>query len=275
MSKTDGSFMNYLSFKEKRPTEQNKTEDIEDCQTRAMWALSEIMTNKKLSENIRADASRMFCKYFSLHQPLHHLRSKAFAIKAYALVVPLLNEKKDELLQRIASYAEDLMTAFAQNSIDDWHWFENHLNYSNALLPESLLIAGDLLKNKTYEKSALASLRFLISQTFGATYMPIGHAAWYKNNGERSYYDQQPEDPASMILALTTTYHYTGNEEYKTLAKKCFSWFLGNNSLKVALYDRESGGCYDGLHPDRVNRNQGAESLVSYLMASYMVTDLN
>ena len=86
--------MNYLSFKEKRPTEQNKTEDIEDCQTRAMWALSEIMTNKKLSENIRADASRMFCKYFSLHQPLHHLRSKAFAIKAYALVVPLLNEKK-------------------------------------------------------------------------------------------------------------------------------------------------------------------------------------
>lgn len=273
--KPNGTFMNYLNFKEKKPTDQNQTEDIEDCQMRAMWSLSEIMTNKKLSENIRAEASRMFCKYLSLHHPLYHLRSKAFAIKAYALVLPVLTDQKNELIARITSYAEDLVNAFTQNSTKDWHWFENHLNYSNALLSESLLIAGDLLKNKNYTKSALISLEFLIGQTFGATYMPIGHQSWYKNNKTRSFYDQQPEDPASMILALKTAYQYTGKDEYKTLAQKCFSWFLGNNSLKVALYDHESGGCFDGLHPDRVNRNQGAESLVSYLMSNVTIRDLN
>ena len=78
-----------------------------------------------------------------------------------------------------------------------------------------------------------------------------------------------------MILALSYAYEITHNEEYKNLAKKCFSWFLGNNSLNKPLYDEKTGGCYDGLHPDRVNLNQGAESLVSYLMSSYIITKLH
>lgn len=270
----DGSFVNYLSLNQE-PTAQNTTEDLEDCQTRAMWALAEIMNCDALSEEIHKEATTMFLKNFKLHSPLHHLRAKAFLIKAYALVLPLLPELQTELMGAITEYAQSLSAALTKNSNADWQWFEDTLNYNNALLSESLLIAGNVLKNKSYTDDGLLSLRFLISKTFGTTYMPIGHKAWYKNKGERSYYDQQPEDPASMILALSSAYHYTGEEEYKTLAKKCFSWFLGNNSLKVALYDPESGGCYDGLHPDRVNRNQGAESLISYLMARVMITGLN
>jgi hypothetical protein len=37
--------------------------------------------------------------------------------------------------------------------------------------------------------------------------------------------------------------------------------------LQVALYDPSTGGCRDGLHPDRANENQGAESTLSFLMA--------
>jgi hypothetical protein len=37
--------------------------------------------------------------------------------------------------------------------------------------------------------------------------------------------------------------------------------------LQVPLYDPTTGGCKDGLHPDRVNENQGAESTLSFLMA--------
>lgn len=273
--KSDGTFVNYLSFEDKKPTEQNTTEDIEDSQTRAIWALSEIMTNKLLPQEMRTEASQVFLKNFALHRPLHHLRAKAFSIKAYALALPLLPKLHKELVTTITEYADVLVTAFDKNSTKDWRWFETDLTYNNALLPESLLIAGAVLKNKDYTDKGLASLEFLVSKTFSTTYMPIGHKAWYKNKETRSYYDQQPEDPAAMILALTTAYQYTGKEEYKTLAKKCFSWFLGNNSLKVALYDHESGGCFDGLHPDRVNRNQGAESLVSYLMSRIKITQLN
>jgi hypothetical protein len=37
--------------------------------------------------------------------------------------------------------------------------------------------------------------------------------------------------------------------------------------LRVPLYDAITGGCRDGLHPERVNENQGAESTLSFLMA--------
>jgi uncharacterized protein YyaL (SSP411 family) len=143
------------------------------------------------------------------------------------------------------------------------------------LLAEGLLIAGTRLNNTAYTRNGTHALQFLIGKTFSTDmYMPIGHSHWYKNKAKRSQYDQQPEDPASMILALSYAYRKTHNEEYKNLAKKCFSWFLGNNSLNKSLYDAKTGGCYDGLHPDRVNLNQGAESLISYLLSTFTITHL-
>lgn len=270
----DGTFINYISFSQKK-TIQNTTEDLEDCQSRAVWGLSEVIANTMLPQEIRDEAIEIFIKNFKLDRHLNHLRAKAFLIKAYALILPFLTHQKIELISQIDKYAQDLVSTFEENSLEEWRWFENDLNYNNALLPESLLIAGNVLKKKKYTDCGFTALAFLIDKTFSTTYMPIGHTSWYKNKGIRSYYDQQPEDPASMILALVRAYEYTREEKYKSLAKKCFSWFLGNNSLKIALYDQKSGGCFDGLHPDRVNRNQGAESLVSYLMSSVMISKLH
>jgi hypothetical protein len=50
-------------------------------------------------------------------------------------------------------------------------------------------------------------------------------------------------------------------------AQRAFSWFLGQNQLQQALYNAATGGCRDGLHKDRVNENQGAESTLSFLLA--------
>jgi hypothetical protein len=50
-------------------------------------------------------------------------------------------------------------------------------------------------------------------------------------------------------------------------AQRVFRWFLGKNDLRMPLYDAATGGCRDGLHPDRINENQGAESTLSFLMA--------
>lgn len=271
----DGSFINYIGFSDKRPTLQNNDEDLEDTQARALWGLGEVIANKKLGGDIRDLAKEMFLLYLNTSKKLTHLRAKAFAIKSFALVLQILPEKRVSLLADIKAYADSLLTALSDNSVKSWSWFEGDLKYNNALLSESLLIAGEVTKNADYRNRGLLSLQFLVGKTFSETYMPIGHMEWYKNKQKRSNYDQQPEDPASMILALTTAFNYTGEEQYKKLANTCFSWFLGNNSLKKPLYDYKSGGCYDGLHPDRVNLNQGAESLVSYLMSSLMITQLN
>lgn len=271
----DGSFVNYIGFADKCPTSQNNDENLQDSRTRALWALGEIITNQTLSADIRGQAKKMFLLNLELGTELTHLRAKAFAIKSFALVLPILPEKRILLLAKIKEYADSLLNALSDNSIKSWRWFESDLSYNNALLSESLLIAGDCMKNDNYTNQGLLSLQFLISKTFSETYIPIGHARWYKNKQKRSNYDQQPEDPASMILALASAYNYTGKEHYKKLANKCFSWFLGYNSLNKSLYNSKSGGCYDGLHPDRVNLNQGAESLVSYLMSCFMIMQLN
>ena len=46
-----------------------------------------------------------------------------------------------------------------------------------------------------------------------------------------------------------------------------FDWFLGSNDLGQPLYDASTGGCRDGLHPDRVNQNQGAEATLAFLLS--------
>lgn len=270
----NGSFINYIGHN-KVETEQNTLENLEDAQSRAMWALSVVFANKKIKSDLRDEAKRMFLLTFKNGEKPQSLRARAFIIKSYAIAQEFLPKQKKELLKHIQEHADILVSSLQQNSHKSWRWFEHHLTYNNAILPESLLIAGSITKNESYTDSGIQSLRFLIKKTFSSNlYRPIGHSRWYKNLNERSLYDQQPEDPSSMILALVTAYKNTHNEEYKNLARKCFSWFLGHNTLHKSLYDVDSGGCYDGLHADRVNLNQGAESLISYLMANITIKEL-
>lgn len=272
----DGSFINYVGFGDAVPTEQNNEEDLEETHARAMWSLSEIISNNHIPLDQRNMAKEMFLLSLKKGAKLSHLRAKAFAIKAYSLAQKVLPQQRAILLEYIKTYADSLVEALKENSFKSWLWFEKDLNYNNGLLSESLLISGQTLKNSVYTDKGLQSLQFLIGKTFSPDmYMPIGHSHWYKNQETRSQYDQQPEDPASMILALSCAYAQTHSEEYKNLARKCFSWFLGNNSLNQSLYNEKTGGCYDGLHPDRVNLNQGAESLISYLMSNYTISHLH
>ncbi len=271
----NGSFINYIGY-DQTQTSQNKVEDLQDAQARAMQSLSEVISNKLLPQQMRDEAKRMFILAYSHKSKHNHLRSKALMIKSLALVCNELPEEKDEIIRDIHIYADALIQSLSQHSIKTWRWFEDNLTYNNALLSENLIIAGNITQNPSYTDKGMESLQFLIGKTFSSDmYIPIGHSQWYTNTKKRSEYDQQPEDPASMIVALDTAYKSSHNEEYKNLARKCFSWFLGHNSLGIPLYDPLTGGCYDGLHVDRVNLNQGAESLISYLMASFITRELN
>lgn len=264
----DGSFTNYLEDAQSPPTDQNNKEDLSDAYARAIWGLAEAIACQELPTSLRAQARRIFEKALPHAKNLTHLRSKAFVIKAAIACSASLPEYLPQLTDLIKNFSATLAQELHLHTEGKWHWFEHELVYNNALLSESLLLAGQFLSNQEYLRLGTSSLEFLIHETFSTNmYQPIGQAQWYKKNETRSYFDQQPEDPAAMILALTTAYTLTGQESYKNLARKCFSWFMGNNSLRQTLYNYETGGCYDGLHPDRVNLNQGAESLVSYLLS--------
>ena len=70
-----------------------------------------------------------------------------------------------------------------------------------------------------------------------------------------------------MISAYLGAYRITGDKKWRKDAQRTFEWFLGRNDLRLPLYDPSTGGCRDGLHSDRVNQNQGAESTLAFLMA--------
>ena len=72
---------------------------------------------------------------------------------------------------------------------------------------------------------------------------------------------------AGAVSACLQAYRVTGDIRWRAEAWSAFNWFLGNNDLQLPLYDSLTGGCRDGLHPDRANENQGAESTLSFLMA--------
>lgn len=273
---SDGTFTNYISHKKKEPTEQNEEEDIEESFSRALWSVCVTINTVGLSPETKKRAFNILHKALPHAKELSHMRAKALVIKSLALIYNLVEEKQVMFLDVINTHADSLSKSFTNSSNASWHWFDNYLGYNNALLPEGLFVASTITNSRYHNEIATKSFEFLIKKTFDKDmYMPIGTSTWHAHNKTIGKFDQQPEDPASMILALASAYKITHNEEYKRLGKICFSWFLGNNVLKMPLYNSLNGGCFDGLHPDRVNLNQGAESLVSYLLARIEIEELH
>jgi glycosyltransferase involved in cell wall biosynthesis len=273
----DGSFVNYLSHPTRQPTSQNKTEDLTDANARTLWALSEFIVNINNHPDLISIAKDLFFNSWSSLNLGQHLRAKAIVIKALLLVQSEFPEIKVEINKKIDILVTDLTLAFTQNSTKpEWQWFDSSLKYNNAVIPESLILVAHSRLDSSLLDIAIKSLSFLIKTSFvNDYYQPIGNDGWYQQGGQLSLYDQQPEDPSSMILALKAAFMATKNEMYKNLASICFSWFLGNNSQQIPVYNFKTGGCYDGLTSSGVNLNQGAESLVSYLLSVMAITNFN
>ena len=70
-----------------------------------------------------------------------------------------------------------------------------------------------------------------------------------------------------MVSACLEAYRATSDVWWYEKAQRAFDWFIGWNDLGLELYSAETGGCADGLHVDRVNENQGAESTLAFLLS--------
>ena len=103
--------------------------------------------------------------------------------------------------------------------------------------------------------------------TVNGHFVPIGSQGFFTKGGDKARFDQQPLEASATVSACLEAYRATGDERWRARAWAAFNWFLGDNDLKTSLYDATTGGCRDGLHPDRANENQGAESTLSFLMA--------
>ncbi len=185
-----------------------------------------------------------------------------------------------DIKRQLELAADGLIMQYEESHYPDWQWFEEVLTYDNAVLPQALYIAGLTLDNKRYREIAEKTCEFLLANTFNGEYFSfIGCKGWYERGGTKATFDQQPIEAASTVMMLRAAYDATQNDRFLTLQRKAFDWFLGQNELRIPLYDFRTTGCNDGLLHNGVNTNQGAESTLSFLLSllaiieSYAIVD--
>jgi len=162
-----------------------------------------------------------------------------------------------------------LMSLFAKVAQPGWTWFEEGLTYDNAKLAHALIVSGRATGQKGVYERGLQALRWLVGvQTSEHGQLrPIGSNGFYKRNGTRADFDQQPIEAQSTVSACLEAYRAAADPWWYEQAQRAFDWFLGWNDLGLELYAHQTGGCRDGLHADRSNQNQGAESTLAFLLS--------
>ncbi len=272
LAKPDGYFDNYVNSNRAIDKQRNIRESSEDPSARALYALALVSTIKEIPKRFRKQAHTLFEQSFQKNIAFSSPRAIAFYIKA--LHCMLAKWKKPDTLAVLRSCSEQLMILYDKSCSPDWEWFEHYLTYSNAILPEALLLGYEITREKRYLEVSRKTLDFLIKHTFKDNmYIPVGQSGWFPKGGARQYFDQQPEDTTATVEALNTMFRVTNKKEYKKLAYSAFNWFLGDNVLGQVVYDRTTGGCYDGVGEKFINLNQGAESTISYLFARLSFED--
>ena len=261
---TTKRFRNCLSYEHQWQAQ----EASEDSHGRALWGLGTVLGRSK-NAGWRGAAGRMF--ELALPAAIEFKSPRACAFALLGLQEYLDSFPGDRAaLKASDTLANRLLNSYGANRSDEWKWFENVLAYSNARLPQALIRAGMRAANEEMVKAGLEALDWLVRIQrceLKGHFVPIGSQGFYSRDTEKARFDQQPVEACAAVSACLQAYRTTGKGRWRKEAWSAFNWFLGDNDLQVALYDPATGGCRDGLHPDRANENQGAESTLSFLMA--------
>lgn len=266
-----GHFRNYVNYNRSFNEEKNRNESFEDSTSRAMYALAKVMNSYELPKTIRIEAQNILRKSLNHHLKFTYTHSIAFYLKSLSLFYSVW--KKQKIKEELKIYADILHSRYLKERSKNWIWFENTLTYSNGVIPESLFFTYRSTHENKYLKVAEETANFLIRHSFKKEFcVPIGQKYWFQKGKKRAYFDQQPEEVASLVEMLKTAYAVTKEKKYRDLEIGAYNWFLGNNTLNQVICDFKTGGCYDGVGEKEVNLNQGAESTLAYLTARLIVS---
>jgi glycosyltransferase involved in cell wall biosynthesis len=258
-----GRFRNFMSF-DRRWLEEVGSDD---CQGRALWALGACV-----GRSHRPDLPPWAASHFELAlTPVPEFTSP----RAWAFTLLGIQEYFRRFSgDRLAGQVREALTArlvglYEQTATPDWPWFEEILSYDNARLPHALIASGRDSGDARALDIGLETLGWLVKvqRAPQGHFRAIGCNGFYRKGQERSRFDQQPIEANATVAACLEAYRATKEPRWVDEARSAFEWFLGRNDLGQDLYDPVTGGCCDGLQEDRVNRNQGAESTLAFLLS--------
>ena len=236
----------------------------EDSHGRALWALG-TGVGRSRNEGRRRLCTQLFDRGLAAASAFTSPRAWAFTLLG-------IHEYLREFPGSTAVHAaremltHQLVQLWKHCATDDWPWFETSATYDNARLCQALILSGQWMPHPEALDIGLKSLRWLTSlqKTQPGHFRPIGSNGFYVKDGARADFDQQPVEAQAMVSACLEAFRATQDSVWSNEARRAFEWFLGRNDLALPLYDSSNGGCGDGLHVDRINENQGAESTLAF-----------
>jgi len=260
-----GHFRNFMDY-QRRWLEDGGSHDAHG---RTLWALGTVL-GRSGTPGLPTMAGRLFEQ--ALPAILDATSPRAWSFALIGIHEYLRRYAGDRRASQVREeLAGRLMALYQSHRSDEWRWFEDGLTYCNAALPHALIMCGESIPNDAMSEAGLESLNWLAdlqrSDTPGGHFVPIGCNGFYQQGGERARFDQQPVEAQAMVSSCLEAYRITGDRRWRKEARRAFDWFLGRNDLDLSIYDPTTGGCRDGLHPDRPNENQGAESTLAFLQA--------
>jgi glycosyltransferase involved in cell wall biosynthesis len=259
-----GRFRNFLGY----DRQWQESTGSEDSHGRALWALGTVLGHSS-DPGLRGASGQLFES--AVPATLSFTSPRAWAFSVLGMQGYLDWFPGDRIIQGTRNLlANRLLDLYERTQSRDWRWFEKCLAYSNARLSQALVLAGCNSRNSRMIDVGCESLKWLVTEQHRDdehVFVPIGSRGFFAEGKDKARFDQQPVEACATVAACMQAYRATGDNLWLEEAWSAFRWFLGENDLQVPLYDAATGGCRDGLHPDRVNENQGAESTLSFLMA--------
>ena len=266
MQNKDGTFRNFLSFNRNFLDEAGS----EDTFGRTIWALGYLLGNSP-NDAYYQTGNSLFFNASPNFEKLQSVRGIANTIIGVCYYLRS-NPSDDSMTERLRNLAYKLVKHYEENSSAGWKWFELLLTYDNGILPLALMHSAEILNDDKTAGIAMKSMNFLTNVTFRDGYISIvGNEKWYKKDGECSMFAQQPIDVMAMVLMFYQAFRLTKDKEYLNKLFTSFMWFLGENDLRISLFDFTTKGCCDGLENYGINRNEGAESSLAYLISHLTV----
>ena len=261
----NGRFRNFMDYQRNWLEESGS----EDSHGRTLWALGTVL-GRSNTPALQSMAGWLFEQ--GLPAILKTTSPRAWAFTLIGIHEYLRRFGGDRRASQVRDeLAGRLLTLYQNSRSNEWCWYEEGLNYCNAVLPQAMLMCGQRNPNNAMTEAGLESLCWLAdlqrADAAGGHFVPIGSNGFYQRDGERARFDQQPVEVQTMVSACLEAYRNTADKRWHKEARRAFEWFLGRNDLNLSVYDPTTGGCRDGLHPDRPNENQGAESTLAFLQA--------
>ena len=239
----------------------------DDSNGRTLWALG-VTESRARDAGLRGWAATLFDAVAPHMAEITSPRARAFAALAGDAVLD--SRPGDEAAYRLLrASGEQLVRLHAAASRPGWNWFEPELAYDNARLPQALIRAGERLGNAAMIALGLSTLGWLVDMQTGprGNFRPVGSNGFGRAYAPPLAFDQQPLEATATIDAAVAALAASGDARWRKVARDAFGWFFGDNDAGVPIAEMASGGCFDGLMATGVNRNQGAESILSLHLA--------